>query len=255
MLLVVDVGNTQTHFGTWRDGELVEHWRFATVRESTADELGAALRSLLELRGVTLEDLSASLVSSTVPQLGPEWATMAGRYLSHEMLVVGPGIRTGMPLRYDNPREIGADRLVNAVAAYDRVRGACIVVDFGTALTYDPVSAEGEYLGGIISPGVEISLEALYSRAAKLPRVDLAPPRSLIGKSTIDAIRSGVIYGFAGQVDTILRRLRVELGECETIATGGLSEHIVPFCEEVDVVDDLLTLNGLRLLYDRNAGD
>ncbi|MEY2532795.1 MAG: type pantothenate kinase [bacterium] len=252
MLLVVDVGNTQTHFGTYRDDELVEHWRFATVRESTADELGAALRSLLELRGVTLRDITASIVSSTVPQLGQEWTTMAGRYLGHEMLVVGPGIRTGMAIRYDNPREIGADRLVNAVAAFDKVRGAVVVVDFGTAITYDPVSAEGEYLGGIITPGVEISMEALYSRAAKLPRVDLAPPRTLIGKSTIDAIRSGIVYGFAGQVDTILRRLRAELGECETIATGGLSEHIVPFCEEVDIVDDLLTLNGLRLLHERN---
>ena len=252
MLLAVDVGNTQTHFGTFDGSDLVEHWRFATVRESTADELGAALRNLLELRGVGLADLTSSIVSSTVPQLAPEWSAMARRYLGHETLIVGPGIRTGMALRYDNPREIGADRLVNAVAAYDRVKGACIVVDFGTALTYDPVSAEGEYLGGIISPGVEISMEALYSRAAKLPRVDLAPPRTLIGKSTIDAIRSGIVYGFAGQVDTILRRLRAELGECETIATGGLSEHIVPFCEEVDTVDDLLTLNGLRLLYERN---
>jgi len=255
MLLAVDVGNTQTHFGTFDGADLVEHWRFATVRDSTADELGAALRNLLELRGVGLADLTSSIVSSTVPQLAPEWEAMTRRYLGHEAMIVGPGIKTGMPLRYDNPREIGADRLVNAVAAYDRVQGACIVVDFGTALTYDPVSADGEYLGGIISPGVEISLEALYSRAAKLPRVDLAPPRSLIGKSTIDAIRSGVVYGFAGQVDTILRRLRAELGECETIATGGLSEHIVPFCEEVDVVDDLLTLNGLRLLYELNARD
>jgi type III pantothenate kinase len=253
MLLAVDVGNTQTHFGTFDGRELVEHWRFATVRESTADELGAALRNLLELRGVGLADLTSSIVSSTVPQLAPEWEAMAHRYLGHDPLIVGPGIKTGMALRYDNPREIGADRLVNAVAAYDRVKGACIVVDFGTALTYDPVSADGEYLGGIISPGVEISMEALYSRAAKLPRVDLAPPRTLIGKSTIDAIRSGIVYGFAGAVDTILRRMRAEMGECETIATGGLSEHIVPFCEEVDVVDDLLTLNGLRLLYERNA--
>jgi type III pantothenate kinase len=252
MLLAVDVGNTQTHFGTFEGQQLVEHWRFATVRDSTADELGAALRNLLELRGVGLADLTSSIVSSTVPQLVPEWESMTRRYLGHETLVVGPGIKTGMALRYDNPREIGADRLVNAVAAYDRVKGACIVVDFGTALTYDPVSASGEYLGGIISPGVEISLEALYSRAAKLPRVDLAPPRTLIGKSTIDAIRSGVIYGFAGGVDAILRRLRAELGECEAIATGGLSEHIVPFCEEVDTVDDLLTLNGLRLLHERN---
>jgi type III pantothenate kinase len=253
MLLVVDVGNTQTHFGTWRDGELVEHWRFATVRESTADELGAALRSLLELRGVTLDDLSASIVSSTVPQLGPEWATMAGRYLSHEMLVVGPGIKTGMAIRYDNPREIGADRLVNAVAAYDKVKGAVVVVDFGTAITYDPVSAEGEYLGGIITPGIEISMEALTARAAALPRVDIAPPRSLIGKSTIDAIRSGIVYGFAGAVDSIVRRLRAEMGEdTETIATGGLAGHIVPFTETIDEVDDLLTLTGLKLLHELN---
>jgi type III pantothenate kinase len=254
MLLAVDVGNTQTHFGTYRDGELVEHWRFATVRVSTADELGAALRSLLELRGVTLADLTASIVSSTVPQLGQEWATMAGRYLDHEMIVVGPGIRTGMAIRYDNPREIGADRLVNAVAAYDKVRGAVVVVDFGTAITYDPVSADGEYLGGIISPGVEISMEALTNRAAALPKIDIAPPRSLIGKSTVDAIRSGIVYGFAGQVDAIVRRLRVELGEdTETIATGGLAGHIVPFTETIDEVDDLLTLRGLRLLWERNA--
>src|ERR671936_1705931 len=200
VLLVVDVGNTQTHFGTYRDAELVEHWRFATVRESTADELGAVLRNLTELRGIGLADLNASIVSSTVPQLRPEWEAMAKRYLDHEMLVVGPGIKTGMALRYDNPREIGPDRLVNAVAAYDRIRDACIVVDFGTAITYDPVSAEGEYLGGIICPGVEISMEALTSRAAALPRVEIAPPRSLIGKSTVDAIRSGIVYGFAGQV-------------------------------------------------------
>ncbi len=254
MLLVVDVGNTQTHFGTYRDGELVEHWRFATVPESTADELGAALRNLVELRGIGLADLHASIVSSTVPQLGPAWVAMAERYLGHPMLVVGPGLRTGMPIRYDNPREIGPDRLVNAVAAYDLVRGACIVVDFGTAVTYDPVSASGEYLGGIIFPGIEISLEALTSRAAALPRIDLAPPRSLIGKTTVDAIRSGIVFGFAAQVDGIVRRLRAELGEeTEAIATGGLAERIVPFTETIDITDDLLTLTGLRLLHERNA--
>jgi type III pantothenate kinase len=254
VLLVVDVGNTQTHFGTYRDGRLVEHWRFATVRDSTADELGAVLRNLTELRGIGLADLDASIVSSTVPQLRPEWEAMAKRYLDHEMLVVGPGIKTGMALRYDNPREIGPDRLVNAVAAYDKVHGACVVVDFGTALTFDPVSAEGEYLGGIIAPGVEISMEALTNRAAALPKIDLAAPRALIGKTTVDAIRSGVIYGYAGQVDGILRRLRAEMGpEIETIATGGLAEHIVPFTEEIDETDDLLTLTGLRLLHERNA--
>ena len=253
MLLVVDVGNTQTHFGTYQGGELVEHWRFATVRDSTADEIGAALRNLVELRGVDLEQIDSSIVSSTVPQLGPQWLEMTERYLGHEMLVVGPGFKTGMPLRYDNPREIGADRLVNAVAAYERTRGACIVVDFGTAITYDPVSAEGEYLGGIISPGVEISVEALASRAAKLPKVDLEPPRALIGKSTIEAIRSGVIYGFAAMVDGIVARLLEEMGEeTATIATGGLAHHIVPFTERIDEIDDLLTLEGLRILFERN---
>src|SRR4051794_15333399 len=210
MLLVVDVGNTQTHFGTFRGTELAEHWRFATGRDSAADELGAALRALLGLRGMDLGEIDSSIVSSTVPQLAPEWTAMSARYLGHDMLVVGPGIRTGMALRYDNPREIGADRLVNAVAAYDRIRGACIVVDFGTAITYDPVSANGEYLGGIIAPGIEISMEALTERAAKLPKIDLGEPRALIGKSTVDAIRSGIVYGFAGAVDAIVRRLRAE---------------------------------------------
>jgi type III pantothenate kinase len=254
MLLVVDVGNTQTHFGAYRGTELLEHWRFATVRESTADELGAALRNLVELRGIGLADLDASIVSSTVPQLGPAWVEMAERYLDHPMLMVGPGLRTGMPIRYDNPREIGPDRLVNAVAAFERVGGACVVVDFGTAVTYDPVSASGEYLGGIIFPGVEISMEALTARAAALPRIDLAPPRALIGKTTVEAIRSGIVFGFAAQVDGIVRRLQAEMGEeIEVIATGGLAEHIVPFTETIDVTDDLLTLTGLRLLHERNA--
>ncbi len=254
VLLVVDVGNTQTHFGTFRDGTLHEHWRFATVRVSTADELGAALRNLLELRDVRMTDIDASIVSSTVPTLGHEWTEMATRYLGHEMLVVGPGVRTGMPIRYDNPREIGPDRLVNAVAAYARVAGPCVVVDFGTAITYDAISGDGEYLGGIISPGVEISLEALTERAAALPRIEVVAPRSLIGKTTVDAIRSGIVYGTAGQVDSIVRRLREELGaHTHTIATGGLSGDIVPFCETIDEVDDLLTLTGLRLIHEKNV--
>jgi type III pantothenate kinase len=255
MLLVVDVGNTQTHFGVFDDRRvLAEHWRFATVRESTGDELGAALANLLALRGLALADVDTSIVSSTVPQLSEQWTAMAARYLGHQMLVVGPSIRTGMPIRIDNPREVGADRLVNAVAAYDRVRDTCVIVDFGTAITYDAVSAAGEYLGGIISPGAEISIDALYDRAAKLPKVELAPPRALIGKSTVDAIRSGIVYGFAGQVDGIVRRLRGELGESTTvIATGGLAHALVPFVREtVDQVDDLLTLTGLQLIWRRN---
>jgi type III pantothenate kinase len=254
MLLVVDVGNTQTHFGTFRGTELLEHWRFATVRESTADELGAKLANLLSLRGASFGDLEASIVSSTVPQLGAEWRQVGERYLGHETLIVGPGIRTGMPIRYENPREIGADRLVNAIAAYERVGDACVVVDFGTAITFDPVSHDGEYLGGVIAPGVEISMEALTERAAALPKIDLVGPRTLIGKTTVDAIRSGVVFGYAGLVDGILKRLRAELGpETVTIATGGLAEAIVPHTEQIDEVDDLLTLTGLRLIYERNA--
>jgi type III pantothenate kinase len=253
VLLVVDVGNTQTHIGTFRGSELVEHWRYATVRGWTADELGVALRNLLELRGLTFEDLEASIVSSTVPQLRPEWTDMARRYLGIEMQVVGPGLRTGMPIRYDNPREIGPDRLVNAVAGYDRLGGPCVIVDFGTAVTHDVVSAEGEYLGGVIFPGVEISLEALSDRAAALPKIDLVEPRSLVGKSTVDAIRSGMIFGYAAMVDGIVGRLREELGAATSaIATGGLAHVVVPFCESLDEVDDLLTLTGLRLIWERN---
>ena len=254
MLLAVDVGNTQTHFGTFDGERLVEHWRFATVRSSTADELGAVVASLLELRGFGFADLDASIVSSTVPQLAPEWTAMGRRYLGHETLEVGPGLRTGMAIRYDNPREIGADRLVNAVAIRERFGGPAVCVDFGTAVNFDVVSAAGEYLGGVLVPGVEVSLEALTERGAKLPKVDLAPPRATIGKSTVDAIRAGVIFGYAAAVDGILRRLRAELdAELAVIATGGLAGHIVPHSEEIEEIDDLLTLTGLRLLHERNA--
>ena len=255
MLLAVDVGNTQTHLGMFRGEELVEHWRFATVRFATADELATVLASMLDLRELSLRDVDAAIVSSVVPTLAQEYELLIERYLAGRGAMVGPGLKTGMAIRIDNPQELGADRLVNAVAAYDRVGGACIAVDFGTAINYDVVSARGEYLGGVISPGIEISLEALAARAARLPRVELEKPRHAIGKGTQEAIQAGVVYGFAGQVDGIVGRLREELGEEATaIATGGFAAAITPFCDQVDEVDDLLTLTGLKLVWERNRG-
>jgi len=253
MLLVVDVGNTQTHLGVYEGSELVHDWRFATVRESTADELGAALTSLLALRGFGFADIDASIVSATVPSLRPQWTAMAQRYLGHEMLLVGPGLRTGMPIRYDNPREIGPDRLVNAVAGYERVGGACVIVDFGTAVTHDVVSAGGEYLGGVICPGMQISADALFQRAARLPRVDVRKPCEVIGRTTVSAIESGLYYGYAGLVDGVVRRMRAELGpNTACIATGGLASIVAPEVDLIEHVDPDLTLHGLRMVWERN---
>jgi len=253
MLLAVDVGNTQTHIGMFRGDQLVEHWRFATVRESTADELATVLVGLLQLRGLGLSDVDAAIVSSVVPQLVHEYDSVSERYLGGTLQVVGPGLKSGIPIRTENPHEVGSDRLVNALAAFDRVGSACIVVDFGTAITYDVVSADGELLGTLISPGIEISMEALSERAARLPKVELEAPRELIGRSTLTSIQAGVVYGFAGQVDGIVGRLREELGvEARAIATGGLATSIAPFCHELDEVDEMLTLTGLRLLWERN---
>ena len=254
MLLAIDVGNTQTHVGTFHHGELVKHWRFATVREATADEVASLLVGLLDLRGLSLEDVDAAIVSSVVPQLTHEYERVSDRYLRGALLVVGPEVRTGMPIRIDNPRELGTDRLVNAIAAYERFASACIVVDFGTSTNYDAISADGEYLGGVLAPGIEISMEALSERAAKLPKVDFEAPSETIGRTTLTALQSGLIYGTAGQVDGILARMREELGvDAAAIATGGLAGGIVPFCAEIHEVDDELTLTGLRLIHERHG--
>jgi type III pantothenate kinase len=253
VLLAIDVGNTQTHIGAFEGARLLEHWRMGTDPEETADELAVRVSSVLELRGLSLDSIDGSIVSSVVPLLSPEYARMAERYLDARHLSVVPGIKTGIVIRMDNPRELGADRLVNAVAAYNRFGGPCAVVDFGTAITFDAISADGEYLGGVIGPGVRVSMEALIERAAKLPNVELAEPGAVIGKTTQASMQSGVIYGFAGAIDAIARRLIAELGQDTSfIATGGGAEVIVPFCDTIDEIDDLLTLTGLQLIWELN---
>jgi type III pantothenate kinase len=253
VLLTIDVGNTQTHVGAFDGPELVEHWRFSTNRQSTGDELAIIVHDLLALRGIEFAQIDGEAISSVVPRLVSEYRYMFERYLDREALILGPGTKTGMPILLENPHELGPDRLANAVAGWDRSGGACAIVDFGTAINYDVVSGEGEYLGGIISPGIEISVEALASRAARLTRIDIAEPRTLIGRSTDAAVQSGIVFGFAAQVDGICGRLRKELGDdLTTIATGGMANVIVGFTESIDMVDDLLTLKGLRLIYERN---
>ncbi|MFL5892608.1 MAG: type III pantothenate kinase [Solirubrobacterales bacterium] len=257
MLLAIDVGNTQSHLGLFNGSDLVEHWRFATRAEATADELAVRVSTLLALRGLETGAVDGSIVSSVVPQLTPEYFGMSERYLNGGCLILGPGVKTGMAIKLDNPRELGADRLANAVAAYDRLGGPCAVADFGTAITFDVVSEAGEYLGGVIGPGVEISMEALAQRTAQLPPIELGEPPSaaggVIGRSTQQSLLSGITYGFAGAVDAIAGRIQRELGE-ETsfVATGGHAPAIVPFCELIDEVDDLLTLTGLRLIWGQN---
>ena len=252
MLLAVDVGNTQTHLGAFDGERLSEHWRFQTRAGATGDELAERISGLMGLREIAFGDLDAICVSSVVPPLGIQYQQLSERYLEADCLLVGPGVKTGMPMRIDTPQEVGADRLVNAVAAYERCGGACVVVDFGTGINFDAVSAAGEYLGGAIAPGLEVSLTALVSRAARIPQIDLIAPETAIGRNSRAAIQSGVVFGFAGLIDGVARRIEEELGDARFLATGGLASVIVPFTETIDEVDDLLTLKGLRLIHERN---
>jgi type III pantothenate kinase len=253
VLLAVDVGNTQTHLGAFDGERLVEHWRFQTRAGATGDELAERIAGMLALSEMGFGDLDAVCVSSVVPPLGTQYEQLAARYTDASCLAIGPGVKTGMPIRIDNPLEVGADRLVNAVAAYERFQTACVVVDFGTGINFDAVSGAGEYLGGAIAPGLEISLTALVERAARIPRIELEEPETAIGRSSRAAIQSGVVFGFAGLIDGVVRRIEEELGEIELLATGGLAAAIVPFTETIDEVDEMLTLKGLRLIYERNA--
>jgi type III pantothenate kinase len=252
MLLAVDIGNTQTHLGAFEGEVLAEHWRFQTRAGATGDELAERIGGLMALTGLSLDMVDAVCVSSVVPPLGNQYEQLTERYLDAECLLVEPGIKTGMAIRIDNPLEVGADRLVNAVAAYDLVGGACVVVDFGTGINFDAVSADGEYLGGAIAPGLEISLTALVERAARIPRIELDEPEAAIGRSSRAAIQSGVVYGFAGLIDGVARRIEKELSGARFLATGGLASAIVPFTETIDEVEDQLTLKGLRIIHERN---
>ena len=249
MLLAVDVGNTQTALGLYAGDALSDHWRVATERSTTADELGVLLNGLLDFDAV-----AGICLASTVPVLIREWEELARKWADASLLVVGPGVKTGIPIRYDDPREVGPDRIVNAVAAKERYGAPVVVVDFGTSTNFDVVSPEGEYVGGVLAPGIETSMEALFARAARLVKVDYAAPATVIGKTTVGGLQSGLVYGFAGQVDGIVGRIREELGaEALAIATGGLADLVAPHSRTIERVDPFLTLDGLRLVWELNA--
>ena len=253
MLLAIDSGNTQTVIGLFDGEELADHWRIATVAERTADELALMIQQFLGFHGFSFdEQIDGVAVSSGVPRVTVELRAMTERYFGFPALVLEPGVKTGMPILYDNPREVGADRIANAVAAFEQYGGPSIVVDFGTANTIEAISQKGEYLGGAIFPGIEISMDALFGRAAALRRVELVAPRNVIGKSTVESIQSGAVFGYSGQVDTLVEMFEAELGECTVIATGGLAEPIIKHSRTIDHYEPWLTLQGLRIVFERN---
>ena len=277
MLLVLDVGNTETELGLFPlrgDGtaspELTAHWRIATSTKQTADEYGVLLRQLFAMRGLELSAVHGLIVASVVPPLDGLLRQMSERYIGSggggsgggakgggtkgglKPLFIEPGIKTGMPVHYDNPAEVGADRIVNAVAAYEKFKQSCVVVDFGTATTFDAISGHGEYLGGAIAPGIGISAEALFERAARLPRVEIKRPPHVVGSNTVHSLQSGLFFGYVGLVDGVLERMLGELGPAKVIATGGLAPFIASGSRFLSEIDETLTLSGLRIVWERN---
>jgi type III pantothenate kinase len=253
MLLALDVGNTNTVVGVFEDKTLKAHWRLSTRRAGTSDEYGIFVKSLFDFAGLDFRAITAVILSTVVPTVQGPLEEMSRQFFGVEPMVVGPGIKSGMPILYEAPREVGADRIVNAVAAFELYGGPCIVVDFGTATTFDAISSRGEYLGGAICPGIGISAEALFQRAAKLPRVDITRPKAVIGRNTVSSMQSGLYYGYLGLVEGLVARMREELGGTpKVIATGGLAGLLLAGSSVVDHLDPLLTLTGLRMLYERN---
>jgi type III pantothenate kinase len=253
MLLVIDVGNTNIVFGLYQEKKLIIHWRIETDKERTEDEYAVLLKGLLSLHDLKFEDIKDVVISCVVPPLSPIIENLCRKYFSVVPLAIGPGIKTGIPILYDNPKEVGADRIVNAVAAYEKYGGPLIVVDFGTATTFDAVSQKGEYMGGVIAPGIGISMEALFEKTAKLPKVELVMPDTVIGRDTVSSMQSGAIYGYAGLVDRIVEEMKKELGEkVYVVATGGLVELIAPQSKTIKEVNPFITLEGLRIIFEKN---
>lgn len=253
MLLAIDIGNTHVVLGVFDGQRLLHHWRIGTHRQDTSDECAATLRSLFELAGLERGSVHHGIISCVVPPLLPIFERTCEKLLRRPALVVGPGIRTGMPIRVENPREVGADRIVNSLAAFSKFGGPGIVVDFGTATTYDAVSEKGEFLGGAIAPGLQVAGASLFTATARLPQVELLAPRAAIGKNTVEAIQSGIVFGAAAELEGMIDRMEKELGPATVVATGGLAPIVIEHTDAIDRYEPWLTLEGLRIVYERNA--